>query len=146
MGTCRFCNQPAGFFHSQHKACADAHERGRQEITSLVLGADVAADLATTLGQISTRSFISEAEKKDILVTAWSKIVDDSIAEGHFTEEKQTALSNKKNILALTDADLSRTGAYERFVKSLVLREVMAGQVPSRFATNGPMPINLKKR
>jgi hypothetical protein len=121
------------------------HEKGRQEISSLVLRPNVPDDLTATLGEISRRSFISEQEKKDIVITARSKIVDDNIAEGHFTEEQQTLLSQKKSVLSLTDADLSKTGAYERFIKSLVLREVMTGQIPSRFTINGPMPINLRK-
>ena len=35
MGTCRYCNQNAGFLRNQHGQCRDLHALGIQEMTQL---------------------------------------------------------------------------------------------------------------
>ena len=40
MGTCRYCNQNAGFLRKQHGPCRDLHTQGIQEMTQLAAQAD----------------------------------------------------------------------------------------------------------
>ena len=60
-GTCRYCNQPAGFLRKQHDQCRQTHQAGIQEITQLAAQAADASSfnetaLRSTLQAIADRA------------------------------------------------------------------------------------------
>ena len=60
-GTCRYCNQPAGFLRKQHDQCRQTHQAGIQEITQLAAQAADASSfnetaLRSTLQAIANRA------------------------------------------------------------------------------------------
>ena len=81
MSDCILCGKPAGFFHSKHHKCAETYASSRRQITHLIYDSPSSMDsigsIASQVIQIAARSFISEPERKDLCLKAWSLAVDD---------------------------------------------------------------------
>jgi hypothetical protein len=79
VSDCIFCGKPAGIFHNKHHECAEKYESGRRQITHLIFDSPSSMDsigsTASKVIQIAARSFISEPERKDLFLAAWSLAV-----------------------------------------------------------------------
>jgi hypothetical protein len=76
VSNCVFCGKPAGFFHNEHHECAEKHESGRRQVTNLILEVPSSpASVGSTVSrikQVAEQSFISESERRDLSLAAWS--------------------------------------------------------------------------
>ncbi len=64
MGTCRYCNQSAGFLRIQHSQGRDLHAQGMREMTGLAAqAADTASSNETALRK--TLQAIAEAGSRE---------------------------------------------------------------------------------
>jgi hypothetical protein len=149
VSDCMFCGKPAGFFHNKHHECAEKHESGRCEITNLILevpsSSASVASTASRIRELAKQSFISEAESKDLSVSAWASALDASLHDGILSEEVEKRLVDLKETLSLSSGDLLHTDAWDRIVKSAVLRDLMNGVVPRRMRFDRNLPLNFQK-
>jgi hypothetical protein len=149
MSDCKYCGQPAGLFHSQHKECGEIHQEGLARISSEVstaLDAGVpGADLGATIAAIQGRLFVSEAEKKDLLISEWSKSVEQHLQNGVIDDEEQARLTAVREQFNLSKEDLNRNGAFSRAVKSSILRQIMRGNIPDQSKAAATLPLNFQK-
>ncbi len=149
MSDCVFCGKSAGFFHHEHHECAEMHESGRRQITNLILetpspGVSI-RNIASQIKQVADQSFISESERHDLSIAAWSAAVDSSLDNGVLSEEVEDRLVDLKEGLSLSSGDLLRTDAWDRITKSAVLRDLMNGVIPKRMRSDGSLPLNFQK-
>ncbi len=148
MSTCTFCGNPAGFFHHTHRECSERHERGKREITNLILEASSSAattPLADRIKQISDQSFISDAEKYTLSISAWLSAVDHALQNHVISEDAEKQLMNLSDKLSITSSDVQRSGAWDRIVKSAVIRDLLNGAISIRMTFAANLPFNLQK-
>jgi hypothetical protein len=149
VSNCIFCGKPAGFFHHEHHECAEKHDSGRRQITNLILeflsSPASAGSAVSRIKQVAEQSFISSSEKRDLFIAAWSSAVDSSLHDGVLSEEVEKRLVDLKEGLSLTSGDLLKTGAWDRMVKSAVLRDLLSGVIPKRLSFEGNLALNLQQ-
>jgi hypothetical protein len=149
VSRCMFCGKPAGLFHNKHHECVEEHESGKCQITELILeGLSSPASVGSTASrvrQVAEQSFISESERRDLSLAAWSSTVDNALHDGVLSEELEKRLVDLKDGLSLSPGDLSRTDAWDRMVKSAVLRDLMNGVIPKRMRFDGSLRLNFQK-
>jgi hypothetical protein len=90
-------------------------------------------------------SSISDAELKYLSIYAWSTAVENSLDHGVVTEEIARRLLALKEGLSLPSEDLRRTDAWERLVKSGVIRDLLNGTIPKRMSVEVKLPFNFQK-
>ena len=64
MGTCRYCNQSAGFLRKQHSQCRDLHALGVREMTQLAAQAAGTASFNETLSEAPSKPSPSAPEPR----------------------------------------------------------------------------------
>jgi len=142
VSNCMFCGKPAGLFHNKHHECVEKHESGKRRITDLILeGLASPASVGSTASQVrqvAERSFISESQRRDLSLAAWSSAVDNELHDGVLSEELEKRLVDLKDGLSLSSGDLLQTDAWDRMLKSAVLRDLMNGVIPKRMRFDGP--------
>jgi hypothetical protein len=136
VSNCMFCGKPAGFLHNKHHECAEKHLAGSREIRNLILedpsSPASVGSTASRVKQVAEQSFISESERRDLSLAAWSFAVDNALAAGVLSEELETRLVDLKEGLSLSSGDLLQTDAWDRMAKSAILRDLMNGLIPKR--------------
>jgi hypothetical protein len=149
VSICIFCGKPAGFFHGKHRECTQKHENGKHEITNLILrtptSSTVPENITNQINQIAEQSFISRHERHSLYVEAWSAAVDRSLHDGVLSAEAEKRLIELKESLALSRSSLEATGAWDRVVKSAVIRDLLIGVIPKRMSFDGNLSLNLQK-
>jgi hypothetical protein len=144
-----FCGKPAGLFHNKHHECVEKHESGRREITHLILeNPSSTASVVGTASQIlrvAEQSFISESERKDLSLGAWSYAVDSALDHGVLSEEVEKRFVDLKESLSFSSGDLLRTDAWDRLATSAVLRDLMNGVIRSRMLGSYDLRLNFQK-
>jgi hypothetical protein len=149
VSNCTFCGKPAGLFHNKHHDCAEKHESGRHQITNLILEAPSSpasiGSVVSRIKDLAEQSFISESERKDLSVAAWSSAVNNSLYDGVLSEEREKRLVDLKGGLSLSSGDLLQTDAWDRMAKSAVLRDLINGVIPKRMRFDSNLPLNLQK-
>ena len=134
MGTCRYCNQSAGFLRKQHRPCQDLHAQSMREMTQL------AAQAAGTAG-------FSEKALRNTLQTIASRArastddISQAIADGWV----ENALFQYPDCLGLSAAEVNADGAHTSLIQAAVIRDVTMGIIPQRQKVNGTIPFNLMK-
>jgi hypothetical protein len=149
MPKCKYCGQPAGFFHWKHAECSRKHEDGKRQIALAVTGAVTDNSplelLDKKIDQIADQAYISQDEERSLVVQSWTTAVDHSLDHGLIDSAQEERIIGIKNQLELSQAEADRAGALSRVVKAGVLREVMQGNVPQRVKLDGALPVNLLK-
>jgi hypothetical protein len=149
MGKCRFCGKPAGFLRSQHRECAAEHAQGERAIPLLIAEALFSTLLHPKITEqvkaIADRSFISDVEGRQLCIQGWAAAVDRSLHDGVISEEKENWLMEVKDQLAISRADLEQNGSWQRVVKSAVIRDLLAGVLPTRMRFDSNLNLNLQK-
>jgi len=134
MPNCKYCGQPAGFFHWQHAECNQKHENGKCQLATAITAAasgDSALDsLDAQLGEIAARSYISKDEERSLVIQAWTAAVDHSLDHGFLEQSQEEHLIGIKDRLALSQSEADSGGGLSRVVKAGVLREVMRRGAP----------------
>lgn len=149
MGNCIFCGKPAGFLRSMHTACEQLRTKGEEQITTEVLraikGTTDFSDLESTITHITKASFISEPDKKNILIHVWESVVDQFLADTILDSSEEKRLVDFSQHFALAQSDLDKRGAFTKVRKAVVLRNVLNGILPQPGLLPGNLGINLHK-
>lgn len=145
MGLCRFCGKPAGFLRREHKECREKYNSGAFVIRSMVANSltdDVDRD---EILRVARESYIGGDELKALILTGLEEAIDKALEDNTLTEEEENKL---RDILLKFDFnvdELSSNKAYKKFIKALVLKDLLEGKVPNRLNIIGVLPFNLLK-
>jgi len=71
--------------------------------------------------EVAEQSFISEAERDDLSLAAWSSAVNSALDRGAVSEQVETRLVDLKMGLSLSSGTLLQTDAWDWMVKSAAL-------------------------
>ena len=149
MGTCRFCDQPAGFFRTVHPECEAKHAAAIQQIAaeaaSALRRADEFQPLPSRLEALAAPARVTEAEKQQVLITQWKAALDQYLEDGVLDDDEERRLTRFREQFLLTQSDLDRDGAFTKLVKAGALRELLSGKLPQRINIIGTLPVNLQK-
>ena len=108
MGTCRYCNQNAGFPRKQHGQCRNLHASSCQEMVQLVAQAASAhtfseAALRHTLRAIAQRSRATDLDIEQALEEGFAQGVAQALTDGIMTHDEEDRLCAFRDHLALQD-------------------------------------------
>jgi hypothetical protein len=149
MGNCKFCGKPAGFLHSEHTECEQLHENSKAQIVaeiSQALSPTGSADaLQSHLTEIAQDGYISENERRTLLIRGWASAADRFLEDGVFDESEEKRLIDFQTRFSLSESDLDANGAFTKITKAGVIRDVLNGVIPRRTNVEGNLPINLQK-
>ena len=155
MGICKYCGKPAGFLHSAHPACQDAHLQleqaihlKRQQVSLAILQAiktdDDFSNLDKAIAELDPALGVNSVDRQTLLVKGWQTYVGGLLLEGPPSVEDEQRLVAFQRHFGLTQADLDRNGAYTSLTKASILRDLASGIVPQRCSISGPLP-NIQK-
>ena len=149
MGNCLYCGTSAGFLRKEHAECRQKNEQGRKDMVALAAEAVKSGKDLDTLRQrlasVAGSSFVPASEIKTALVQEWEQAVSSFLEDNVLSEEEEARLVTFSKQLDFTQADLDQNHAFTRVVMNSVLREVLAGRVPTRQHVEGQLPFNFQK-
>ena len=107
-GTCRYCNQNAGFLRRQHGQCRDLHATGIREMTQLAAQATGTASfnetaLRNTLRAIAARARATEDDISQAIADGWAQGVQHAMSDGILTQQEETSLRDFQDRMANRD-------------------------------------------
>ena len=116
MGTCRYCNQNAGFLRKQHGQCRDLHAQGIQDMTQLAAQAAGTSGfnetaLRTTLQAIATRASATPEDISQAIAAGFAQGVKHAMQDGTLTQEEETNLRTFRDRMADHDLPSVITGS-----------------------------------
>ena len=116
MGSCRYCNQPAGFLRKQHGQCRDLHTAGIKEMTQLAAQAAGTTSfnetaLRTTLQAIANRARATEDDISQAIAAGFAQGVNHAMQDGALTAEEETNLRTFRDRMADHDLPSVITGS-----------------------------------
>ena len=116
VGTCRYCNQSAGFLRKQHGQCRDLHTAGIQEMTQLAAQAAGTSSfneqaLRQTLQAIATRARATDDDISQAIANGFAQGVKHALADGTLTAEEETNLRAFRDRMADHDLPSVITGS-----------------------------------
>lgn len=156
MGTCKYCNGPAGFLRNKHAECEEKNRQrerliqgGRQQIAiaigRAIIGSDSFDNLENNILKIEQSSFVPFIERKALLIKSWENSVEQFLEDGILDVTEEKRLVEFKERFTLTQSDLDKNGALTKITKAAVLRDILNGEIPQRMSVNGHLSINLQK-
>jgi hypothetical protein len=149
MGICIYCGKPAGFLRKKHRECEEKRNKGMTEMVRLAkeaaLGMHPIEGLSNELAGIAENSFISSEQIRETLITGWEQAVSHFLEDGNLEIQEEDRLTSFAEHFALTQEDLDKNGAYTKFVRGAVLRELMEGKIPKRCQPVGALPFNFQR-
>ena len=115
-GTCRHCNQSAGFLRRQHGQCRDLHAQGIQEMTQIAAQATDTSSfnettLRTTLQAIANRAKATETDISQAIADGFAQGVKHAMQDGTLTQEEETNLRTFRDRMADQDLPSVITGS-----------------------------------
>lgn len=149
MGDCYFCGLPAGIFRSRHAECATKHERGATKMATLVasaiLGGGSLETLKSKLMDTASESYIAEGEITAYLIKGWEAAVEHFLEDGALDADEEKDLISFIARFQLSKDTLNQNGAYTRFAKGSLIRNLIEGKVPNSMKFDQPLPFNFQK-
>jgi hypothetical protein len=149
MGICIYCGKPAGFLRKKHRECEEKRNKGMAEMVRLAkeaaLGMHPIEGLSNELAGIAENSFISSEQIRETLISGWEQAVSHFLEDGNLEIQEESRLTSFAEHFALTQEDLDKNGAYTKFVRGAVLRELMEGKIPKRCQPIGALPFNFQR-
>lgn len=133
-----------------HRACDKKHDSSMKEIGALITGAARGASSIESLKQkvsdIARNGCISDEELKALVVRNWDLAVQAVLDDNVLAREEEARLQDVQKVFGLTQHDLDQKGAFTKFVKGSVLRDVVCGTVPEKVnVRSGYLPFNFQK-
>ncbi len=123
----------------------DGKHRISVEVSLAIKSTDNFDAFERTISQIEQSSFVPPTDRKSLLISGWESSVQQLLEGGVINPTEEARLAAFKERFALTNTELDKNGAYTKLVKSAVLREVLDGVIPERFAFAQNIPVNLLK-
>lgn len=145
MGICRFCGKPAGFLKREHKECREKHNRGIFIIRSMVessLKGNIEKD---KILETAENSYINDTELKDVIFSGWVEALENALEDRLISEDEENILSNILFQFGFSSEELSSNTSYIKFIKAIVLRDVLEGKIPNRVRIDTTLPFNFLK-
>jgi hypothetical protein len=109
------------------------------------LGMHPIEGLSNELAGIAENSFISSEQIRETLISGWEQAVSHFLEDGNLEIQEEDRLTSFAEHFALTQEDLDKNGAYTKFVRGAVLRELMEGKIPKRCQPVGALPFNFQR-
>lgn len=159
MGICVHCGKSAGFLRKSHAECAAkasaaaeqaaaAQAASKRAISQALIGyvtTDLPIDrLVAVVEHERAAAGTSEIDAKRSLIVGWQQAVNTALEDGVLSEDESQRLAQVSARFGLEQADLDGDGAYTRAAKAVVLRKVLAGQIPDNVTIEG-VPVNLQR-
>ena len=122
MGTCKYCGQSAGIFSSAHKECEEKHNRGKQDIetvlSSYFTGRITASDLYREKGRLTKDAYLTE---EDLCAVA-DKEIRAFTATLHrpYSPSSMRLMDDFLNALGIAYSKVNCNGAVDEFTKKLM--------------------------
>lgn len=145
MGLCRFCGKPAGLLKKEHRECREKYNCGTFTIRSMIASSLFGEVDKNEIIQIARESYIGEEELKSLILDGLDEAIDKALEDNILTEEEEERLKGILLEFGFNADELISNKAYERFIKALVLRDLLEGKVPRRVKIEGVVPFNLLK-
>lgn len=148
MGACSYCGKPAGMLRRKHADCESNHSRALAELVRSAQAAATGKATFETLAdtaESARQSHVSPEEVHESYVRGWEMAADHFLNDGDLAPEEEHQLGAFQRELGLTQEQLDSKGAYSRVGKSLILRDILSGKVPTRVSIEEPSSFNFQK-
>lgn len=122
MGTCKYCGQSAGWFHSKHDACEAKHAQGvsdfRATLKSYFAGRVTSAEITRARQRNQANAFLS----KDDVCEASAQEIRAYAASIHrpFSPQSMKVMDDFLNVIGPTYSEINKSGAVDEFTKKLM--------------------------
>ena len=115
-GTCRFCNQSAGFLQKQHRQCRALHAQGMREMTRLAPQAAGTASfnetaLRNTLQAIATQAKATDDDISTAIAAGFAQGVEHAMLDGTLTHKEEDNLRTFRDRMADQELPAVATGS-----------------------------------
>lgn len=149
MGSCIYCDTPAGFLRRSHAECRRGFKYGASKIITLIEnaagGSTSTSELVAEIEMAAAESFIGKPRLRALVVAGWEKAVVKAFEDGVISKEEETRLGKLIEHFALSQGELDENGSYTRLVKGCLLRDVLEGNLPDRVSVVTGCPVNLQR-
>ena len=149
MGICKFCGQKAGLFKSVHKDCVYANDAGKvsvvNKVSEAILGTTDFSIFNTEINNIVQNAFINREELNELYGLGFDNAVEAFLDDSVISPEEEQKLANFKDHFNFSENTLDGRGSLQKIVKSLILRDILEGKIPSRLNITGTLPFVLVK-
>lgn len=98
-------------------------------------------DINIACGQLQ----LDSSFKNKILINCLEKAIYKSLDDGVVTEGEEQSIKEFINRFQLSVDELSKSEAYSKLAKGLILREILNGILPKRIRVTNQVPFNLQK-
>ena len=147
MSKCKYCGKEAGLFKDEHEECEQIYKNGQRKITnfahsSIIAGSEY-SKIDDVVKEIAVNSFHKESEIRSLLLHVWRYIIDETLDKSLFSKEQENTMLEILNTFNFSDSEIG--DRYKKLVKSLVIRDLVEGEIPQRVTPNGPMPFRFQK-
>src|ERR1700726_331314 len=152
MGECKYCGKPAGFLRSEHSECAAARAETLQKLPAIFanyvgLAEQPARTNALRIGveATATEGFLSADALKAEVIKGLALAIQAALSDRSLSDSELARIQEIMNQFGLENSDIIASGAYDRLLQGLILRDLNQGLIQSRFQARGSIPLNLKK-
>ena len=146
VGSCRYCEKPAGMMRSVHSECADRHREVKERVpkffADFVRSNTEATRFRDLFNELCKSGWIKGSEAWALSVTGFSRAVDAALEDGLVTEAEEERISALKDAFGIRQDDAP--GAFMKVAQANILRSLDAGQLPTNVKL-GDVPILFQK-
>ncbi len=148
MGDCIYCKKPVGFLRVKHMECVKKHEQGVNELMKILKNPlnpkKLLPDMVTQSRQIASDSYIDDKEYNQIVDRVWNACVEKVFEDGVLTEEEESRIKDIATAFNFTQDKLNTDPAFIKVVQGSILRDILNGEIPSKFSADADLPFNFK--
>lgn len=149
MGVCKYCGQNAGLFSHIHKECEQKHNAGMQNISDTISNCLLSCGDIKTLDagikETAKESFIDDTALKSLLAVGFDGFVAKATDAGVISSEQEDKIHEYMQQYSLNQDVLNGGGYFMKYIKSIVLRHVMNGEIPTEIKYDSNLPFNFMK-
>lgn len=150
MGECKYCHKDAGWFSSKHQECEDKYIIGVSKLKAIIRNCfEKKEDFF--LYKSETDRIISESYiGNEFLITIYSALLEEAINkylnDGVIEKQEEACIARFMQFSGFPQSSLNTTHALEKVVQSLVIQEILKGNIPKPAITiAGDFPFMLSK-
>jgi len=149
VAKCKFCGKDAGLLRGVHQECQVIFEAEKSQVEDLAASAATSKTelkkLENKLTEIKSSSFLSEADFKEILISAFDIAVAEALEDDLLEESEEDALVSYMKHFDLQQDDLNEQNSYTKLIQAGILRDTLEGKISERVRIQGHLPFNLLK-
>jgi hypothetical protein len=150
MGSCQYCNTPAGLFRKKHSECEAAHIAAKKRIVAATVecihSTSSYATFMSRIDMISQDGFINDITRRDMIIAGWEQVVDSYLEDGLLDQQEEESLAAFMESSGFSQEMLDANGAWTRMIQASLLRELTeSDDIPKKIRIEGTVPFNLQK-